>query len=79
MNLDNETFFDHNKQAPGFTLLSARTEIQNAALGSDISNTASEEERKFNKIIGIQGQAFIMREKEGIRASVETSRERRKQ
>ena len=38
--------------------------MQKSALGSDISNTASEEERKFNKILGIQGQAFIMRERE---------------
>jgi hypothetical protein len=53
--------------------------MQKAALGSDISNTASEEERKFNKILGIQGQAFIMREREGIRVSVEMPRESRKQ
>jgi hypothetical protein len=30
-----------------------------AALGSDISNTAFEEERGFNKILEIQVQAFI--------------------
>jgi len=55
LNLDNETFLNHNKQAAGFILLSAWTEMQKAALDSDISNTASEEERKFNKILGIQG------------------------
>jgi hypothetical protein len=79
LNLDNESLFNHNKQAPGFILLSARKEMRKTALGIDISNTASEEERKFNKILGIQGQAFIMREREGIRSSVEMSRESRKQ
>jgi hypothetical protein len=50
--------------------------MQKAALDSDISNTASEEERKFKKIFGIQCQAFIMRGR-GIRASVDMLRERR--
>ena len=50
--------------------------MQKAALGSDISNTASEEERKFNKILGIQGQAFIMSERERERER-ERQRERR--
>ena len=49
--------------------------MQKAALGSDISNTASEEERKFNKILGIQGQAFIMSERERERER-ETEREK---
>jgi hypothetical protein len=55
--------------------------MQKAAVCSDISNTASEEGRRFNKILGIQGQASIMRERErgGVRESVETSRESRKQ
>jgi hypothetical protein len=46
-----------------------------AALDSDISNTAVGEERRFSKSLGIQCQAFIMRERGRIRASIETSRE----
>jgi hypothetical protein len=47
-----------------------------AALNTDISNTAVEEEMRFSKTLGIQCQAFIMRERS--RASIETSRESRK-
>jgi hypothetical protein len=55
--------------------------MQKAAMSSDISNTASEEEKRFNKILGIQGQAFIKRERGGggFRASFETSKESSKQ
>jgi hypothetical protein len=45
--------------------------VNRNALCSDISEAASEEGRRVSKILVIQGQAFIMREREGERGGLE--------